>query len=160
MRRRLLAAVLWFAAAAVLALPAAAQPAATSSIAFSDRSLQIDGYLERGQQLELQRRWGEALAHYEEGLRQFPDENTLEKHFELARLHYDLGRRYADHSFSDSVSRMPAEKALDLYVQVLAKIETHYVEVKSWKDLVERGTSDLETALGEPVFLEREPAQG
>jgi len=136
-------------------VPAVAQPPAISSLAFSERSIQIDGYLQHGQELEVQRRWGEALAHYEEGLRQFPDENVLEKRFELARLHYDLGRRYADRSFAEHVSRMPAEKALELYLQVLLKIETHYVEQPAWKDLVERGTSDLETALGERVFLER-----
>jgi carboxyl-terminal processing protease len=154
-RRLLLAATLWFAASALLALPAPAQQPATSSLTFSERSLQVDSYLQRGQELEAKRRWGEALAHYEEGLRQFPEENVLEKRFELARLHYDLGRRYADRSFSENVSRMPAEKALDLYLQVLAKVETHYVEHPAWKDLVERGTSDLETALGEPVFLDR-----
>ena len=54
---------------------------------------------------------------------------------------------------------MPAEKALELYPQVLLKIETHYVEQPAWKDLVDRGTSDLETALGEPIFLRAEPAQ-
>ena len=78
----------------------------------------------------------------------------------MARLHYDLGRRYADRSFAASVSRMPAEKALELYLQVLLKIETHYVEQPAWKDLVERGTSDLETALSEPVFLERNLPSG
>ncbi len=156
MRRRLLAvAVLCFALFAVLGVPAAAQQQPASSLAFSERSLQVDGYLQRGQTLEVQRRWGEALAHYEEGLRQFPEENTLEKRFELARLHYDLGRRYADRSFAENVARMPAEKALDLYLQVLAKIETHYVQQPAWKDLVERGTWDLETALAEPVFLQR-----
>ena len=154
MRRWLLAAaVLCF--AAVLAVPAAAQQPATSTLAFTERSLEIDGYLQRGQELEGQRRWGEALAHYEEGLRQFPQDNALEKRFELARLHYDLGRRYADRSFAEHVARMPTEKALDLYLQVLLKIETHYVEQPAWKDLVDRGTSDLDTALGEPIFLER-----
>ena len=156
MRRRFLAAAaLWSAALAVLALPALAQRPTTSTIAFSERSIQIDGYVQRGQELEVQRRWGEALAHYEEGLRQFPEENVLEKRFELARLHYDLGRRYADRSFAEKVSRMSAEKALELYLQVLLKIETHYVELPAWKELVNRGTSDLETALSEPVFLER-----
>jgi len=154
MRRRLFAAaVLWF--AAVLTVPAVAQQPSTSSLAFSERSVRIDGYLQRGQELEVERRWGEALAHYEEGLRQFPEENVLEKRFELARLHYDLSRRYADRSFAENVSRMPAEKALELYLQVLLKIETHYVEQPAWKNLVDRGTSDLETALGEPVFLQR-----
>ncbi len=156
MRRRLVAAaLLCFAALAAGAQPTAAQQPAASSLVFSERSLEIDGYLQRGQELEVQRRWGEALAHYEEGLRQYPRDNVLEKRFEVARLHYDLGRRYADRSFSASVSRMPAEKALELYLQVLLKIETHYVERPTWKDLVDRGTSDLETALSEPVFLER-----
>ncbi len=164
-RRPLAAALLWFAVVAVLAAPGAAQRSsaqqpAASSLVFSDRSIQIDGYLQRGQELEVQRRWGEALAHYEEGLRQFPQENALERRFELARLHYDLGRRYADRSFAEHVSRMPAEKALELYLQVLLKIETHYVERPAWKDLVERGTSDLETALGEPVFLQRNLPNG
>ncbi len=156
MRRRLFAAsILWFAALAILAVPTLAQQPATSSLVFSERSVQIDGYVQRGQELEVQRRWGEALAHYEEGLREFPEENVLEKHFELARLHYDLGRRYADHSFAENVSRLPLEKALELYLQVLQKIETHYVEQPAWKDLVDRGTSDLDTALSEPVFLQR-----
>ncbi len=168
MRRRLLAAtVLWFATLTVLAVPGTVQRSmaqqlttSASTIAFSERSIQVDGYLQRGLEMEATRRWGEALAHYEEGLRQFPEENALEKRFELARLHYDLGRRYADRSFAEHVAQMRAEKALELYLQVLQKIETHYVEQPSWKDLVDRGTSDLETALGEPVFLERNLPSG
>ena len=82
MRRWLFAAaVLCF---ALLAVSVAAQQPATSTLAFTERSLEIDGYLQRGQELEGQRRRGEALAHYEEGLRQFPQDNSLEKHFELA----------------------------------------------------------------------------
>jgi carboxyl-terminal processing protease len=154
MRRLFAAGILFLAAAAFLAPLAAAQPT-NSSIAFSDRSILLDGYLQHGQELEVQRRWGEALAHYEEGLRRFPEENTLAKRFELARLHYDVGRRYADRSFGERVSKMPPQKAAELYLQVLSKIETNYVEQPAWKDLVDRGTSDLETALGEPIFLQR-----
>ena len=65
---------------------------------------------QRGQELEGRGRWGEALAHYEQGLRQFPEAGSLEKRFEMARLHYDLGRRYADRSFSERISHMPVEK--------------------------------------------------
>jgi carboxyl-terminal processing protease len=156
MRRTPFAAtLLWFAAIVLLAGPLAAQQTATSSLVFSEQSVEIDGYLQRGQELEGQRRWGEALAHYEEGLRHYPEAQPLEKRFELARLHYDLGRRYADRSFSERISRMRAETALDLYQQVLLKIQTHYVEQPVWKELVGRGTEDLRTALAEPIFLER-----
>ncbi len=156
MRRTPFAALLlWFAAIALSTGPMAAQQTATSSLVFSERSVEIDGYLQRGQELEDQRRWGEALAHYEQGLRQYPEADSLEKRFELARLHYDLGRRYADRSFSERVSRMEPEKALDLYQQVLLKIQTHYVEQPAWKEFVDRGTTDLQTALAETIFLER-----
>ena len=139
----------------VFARPLAAQHTTASSLAFNERSVEIDGYLQRGQELEGQRRWSEALAHYEQGLRQFPETGSLEKRFEMARLHYDLGRRYADRSFSERVSHMPVEKALELYQQVLLKIQTHYVEQPAWQDLVARGTTDLQTALSEPIFVER-----
>ena len=170
MRRTPFAAVLWLAVIAVFIGPLSAQnPAAQnptalnpapSAIGFSERSIAIDGYLQRGQELEGQHRWGEALAHYEQGLRQYPDTDSLEKRFELARLHYDLGRRYADRSFADRLSQLPAAKALEVYQQVLLKIQTHYVEQPVWKDLVARGTADLETALTEPIFLQRNMPNG
>ncbi len=126
-----------------------------SSITFTTRTLDIDNVLARGSSLESERRWGEALVQYEDALRLYPDELTLEKRFQLARLHYDLGRRYADRSFSDRMLHLPSARAIDLYGQVLAKIESHYVDQPSWKGLLERGTLDFETALGERTFIER-----
>jgi carboxyl-terminal processing protease len=141
-----LCAVLWIA-------PAAAQQGTTITI--SDRSREIVDTLQRGRQLELERRWGDALTHYEEAIRQHPDDASLQRRFELTRLHYDLGRRYADRSFCDALGHLPPAKALDAYSQVLLKIQTHYVEAPNWKELIERGTSNLEVALGEAVFAER-----
>jgi carboxyl-terminal processing protease len=156
MRQRVLPALAaLFLALAVFssAAPAFAQQAAPAASA--DRTAQLDDVLRRGYQLEAQRRWGEALAHYEDALRLFPQEPGLERRFELARLHYDLGRRYADRSYGDILVKLTRESALDLYSQVLAKIQTHYVEAPHWKELVERGTSNFELALGEPAFVER-----
>ncbi len=161
MRRTPFAAVLlWLATFAVYTAAAAAQQTPPSSLVFSQSSVEIDGCLQRGQELEGQHRWGEAVAHYEQGLRQHPDVGSLEKRFEVARLHYDLGRRYADRSFSERISRLPVEKTLQLYEQVLLKVQTHYVEQPAWKELVARGTLDLQTALAEPVFLERNLPSG
>ena len=137
-----------------LALPAVAQQGTVISISEPRGGAAAD-LLRGGTQLEQQRRWGEALAHYEEAIRQYPDDSTLHQHFDIARLHYDLERRYADQSFCDSVLRLSTERALELYSQVLLKIESHYVEVPQWKDLVERGSSNLEVALGEAVFANR-----
>lgn len=153
-RRHLAATAFWLAALVLLACtPTLAQQ--TTTISISNRSLQLDGLLRHGQELEAQRRWGEALAHYEEALRVYPDEGSLERRFELTRLHYDLGRRYADRSFSETLTRLTAERALELYGQVLLKVQSHYVEAPAWKVLVDRGTTDLELALNEPAFIER-----
>ena len=55
---------------------------------------------------------GEALAYYEDAVRQHPQDGNLQQRFDSARVHYDLQRRYADRSFRDSVSRLPFERAL------------------------------------------------
>jgi carboxyl-terminal processing protease len=119
----------------------------------------VDNLVRSGQQLEIERRWADALTHYEEALRQFPGEAMLQHRYDAARLHYDLQRRANDRSFREILGRMPQTQALDLYEQVLLKIEAHYVDSPNWQNLVERGTNDLEVALGEPVFVERNVPQ-
>jgi carboxyl-terminal processing protease len=155
-----LARVLVLAWAVVLALPAFAQnlspsTIAPTTIAISTRTRELDDLLQSGRQLELQRRWGDALSHYEEGLRRFPGEELLQSRYDTSRLHYDLQRRANDHSFRESLERMSSNQALDLYAQVLLMIEANYVDAPNWQNLVERGTNDLEIALGDRAFVER-----
>jgi carboxyl-terminal processing protease len=151
---------LTFTWAVLLALPASAQPPlpkaiAHTTIAISDRTREVDDLIRNGQQLELEHRWADALTHYEEGLRRFPDEAYLQRRYDVTRLHYDLGRRANDRSFRELLGRMPLNQALDLYTQVLLKIEAHYVDNPNWQNLVERGTNALDVAIGEPTFVER-----
>jgi len=133
--------------------PVVAQQGAT--IAVTSPSPDANDLVRQGRQLEIERRWAEALSHYEAAVRQFPQDSTLQRRLELSRLHYDMGRRYADRSFCDALGAMSVEKALDSYGQVLLKIEAHYVDEPNWKMLVERGTDDFEVALSEPAFVER-----
>ncbi len=139
--------------------PVTAQPSATAqpstTISISVGAIDVGNLLQRGRQLESERRWREALTHYEDAMRLFPGENSLQQRFDFSRLHYDLGRRYGDRSFCDSLAKLPSGTALDLYDQVLLKIQAHYVESLRWKELVERGTSNFEVALSEPAFIER-----
>ena len=148
LRRALLGAVLavlWLGSltAAQTLPPASTYPAEVSEL------------LRRGQQLELERRWGEAFSHYEEAVRQFPDDHGLKRRFDYARLHYDLTRRYDDRSYHELLGQLSFTQTLDLYAEVLLKIQAHYVEAPVWKELVERGTNMLEVALSEPTFLRR-----
>ncbi len=139
----------------VLLLGATALAQLPTTITISSRTQEVDDLLKRGRQLELERRWGDALTHYEEALRQFPADGVLQRRFDTARLHYDIQRRSLDRSFSETLTRLPLDRALDLYAQVLLKIDSHYVDTPDWKELIERGTNNLEIALSEPVFLER-----
>ena len=140
-------------------LTAAAYAQLPTTVTISDPRGEIDVLLQRGHQLEIERRWGEALAHYEDAVRQHPKELDLQRRFDAARLHYDIERRYADRSFHQSVAQLSTERALNLYAQVLLKIEAHYVEAPHWKELLDRGTGNLRVALGEPAFLDRNVPQ-
>ncbi|HEX3998140.1 MAG TPA: S41 family peptidase [Pirellulales bacterium] len=109
--------------------------------------------LVRGEKFEIERRWGEALSLYEEAYRSNPAASGLNQRIDLARIHYDLGRRYADASFRRSLTQLDENRALDLYSEVLNKVFSHYVVDPDWQHIVEHGTLDFEVALGEPMFL-------
>jgi carboxyl-terminal processing protease len=115
----------------------------------------IDGVLRKAQQFESQDRWGEALTIYEDALRDFPQDPTLGNKHNVAKIHYDLGRRYSDSSFLSTLNSVPQRQALNLYSEVLLKVETHYVTAPNWKAIVDRGTQDLQIALFETQFQNR-----
>ncbi len=108
--------------------------------------------LERGHELESQRRWGEALSHYEEALKEHPRRSDLRERLTLARIHYDLGRRYDDDTFTSSVKRLNEHSALELYGEVLRKIESHYFQKPDWQLLARRGVMNVDIALTEASF--------
>jgi carboxyl-terminal processing protease len=118
------------------------------------------GVLTKGEQLEKQRHWGEALTLYEDALREFPQDRALANHHVLARMHYDLGRRYGDGSFNKSVRGMSDKDALALYNEVLLKIHSHYVAEPNWQNLVQLGLQSLDVALEENPFVDKNLPRG
>ena len=131
---------------------AAPQSAATSGAA--DVHQDVAESLRQGRELEAQRRWSEALAFYEEALRRNPQQQPLEERLHLTRIHYDLAGRYGDPQFRDGIRTMGREKTLELYDEVLLKIQSHYVDPPHWQQLVDSGTASLMEALLDPLFLE------
>lgn len=115
---------------------------------------EVQEVLARGQVLESERKWGEALSVYEDALRQHPELAALHQRITVARMHLDLARRYTDVAFVQSVDRMTEQQALDLYGEVLQKIETNYVQQPSWRELVDRGATQIEVAVSEPAFAD------
>jgi carboxyl-terminal processing protease len=108
--------------------------------------------MDQGRRLEQSHRWGEALSHYEEALRKFPNEKRLLQRQDLAKLHYCLDRRYTDQSFLTSVDSLSAQQSLSLYLELLRKIDSHYVEDPPWKQIGSRGALALDLALIDPAF--------
>jgi carboxyl-terminal processing protease len=124
-----------------------------------DRATGRDGdlavVLERGSKLEQQRRWAEAMNHYEEALRMHPQRTDLSERLHVARKHYDVCRRYADSTFITLVGATRDRDALTIYDEVLTKVNTHFVQVPDWQDLFRRGTTQLLVACSEPPFKEK-----
>ncbi len=116
----------------------------------------IAGALEQGRTLESQRRWAEAFALYEDTARlnygqPLPE---LEARLDVAKMHFDIGRRYADSSFRKDAKSLSDTDALELYTDAATKLQSHYVQNPDWAALVTRGTNDLEIALHDQAFQE------
>jgi carboxyl-terminal processing protease len=112
----------------------------------------LSGVLAKGRELEASRRWGDALTHYEESLREHRDSAVLQQRHDLAKLHYSLERRYHDHSFLESISVLNRRQALSLYSELLQKTNSHYVHTPPWTLLAQRGMAALDVALLDPDF--------
>ena len=56
-------------------------------------------------------------------------------------------------SFRSVLLRLPREQAIDLYAEVLDRIQTHYVDPVPLEPLVRHGLDNLEVALRDPLFL-------
>jgi len=114
----------------------------------------LDDLLQQGMGLEAEQRWGEALTLYEDALRNYPQDHRLESRFLDSKIHYDLGRRFGDTSYRGSLHSLTFREALDLYGEVLLKIEANYVDAPQWHGLIAHGTRCLEIALYDPAFAQ------
>ena len=114
---------------------------------------------EKGARLERDRRWADALTHYEDANRHHPNQPDLVKKLTLARAHYDVCRRYSDSSFATTIASLTPQDAIGIYDEVLLKINTHYVHQPNWQELFNRGRTSLEVALTEAPFIEKNLAK-
>lgn len=139
-----------FGQAPTILQPASAEPVTIVPEALPSTALQA--VLEKGRQLESGSRWGEALSHYEDALREHRGNKMLRERHDFAKLHYSLDRRYHDRSFRKSITALSAQQALSLYSELLNKTNTHYVNSPSWQTLVSRGTRGIDIALTDAEF--------
>ena len=107
-----------------------------------------------GRDLEQSGRWGDALGLYQQFLRTHPVDKAIERRRSVARLHFDLERRYSDSSFTQTVATSETSAALTVYGEVLAKVQSYYVQTPNWAELASFGLTSLEIAMMDPEFRE------
>lgn len=130
----------------------AARPAEWSADATGNSVDAVDGVLQQGEKLEREGKWSDALSLYQTALKKSPDHQPLIQRRSLARIHYDLGRRYADTSFLNQIKRTAPLQAQNAYAEVLLKIQSYYVDTPDWDRLTRCGLMDLQVALHHAEF--------
>ena len=105
-----------------------------------------------GRDLEKDGRWGDALGLYQQFLRANPVDKNIQRRRSVARLHFDLERRYSDSSFISTIQTSETSSALNVYAEVLSKIQSYYVDTPNWSQLASFGLTSLEIAMMDPEF--------
>ena len=121
----------------------------------SDSRSAIDSLLRAGRQFETSHRWGEALAHYEDALKTHHQSAQLLERVTVAKIHFDLVRRYADRSFRDMLAKLSYDDAIALYSEILDKVNTHFVHQPNWRRIVAYGADNLDVATTDSAFVKK-----
>ncbi len=127
--------------------PAAAKPEASALPADPDEALR------RGLDLERKRNWMAAIRLYEDAVEQWPSRTDFTHRLRLCEMHFRIVRRYQDRSFREVLLKLSRERAMELFEELLDRIESHYVEPVGLDPIVRRGLDNLEVALRDPNFL-------
>jgi carboxyl-terminal processing protease len=109
--------------------------------------------LKLGLDLERKRDWTSAIRLYEDAVEHWPGRPDFTHRLRLCETHYRIVRRYQDRSFRDVLLKLSREKSLELYDELVERIQSHYVEPTALDNLVRRGLDNLEVALRDPNFL-------
>lgn len=135
------------------AVAAEAQTAQTVSTPQAADPIRLRSLIDEGKQLELDGRWGDALNHYQQALKVLPENPQIKTRRSIARIHFDLRRRYSDSRYVESLSRMGGANALNLYAEILLKIQSYYVDKPDWDNILRHGLACMEIALSDDQFV-------
>ncbi len=144
-------------AAPVLNSPARPVPAfaAPSNLTPVHIPSEVSRLLEEGKQLETQRRWIDALTHYEGAAKTYPSQSELQQRLSVAKAHYDVARRYGDVSFINAVHSLSQQQASQVYDEVLNKVQTYHFQQPNWDHLARRGFFQLDISLDDSNFVQK-----
>ena len=141
-----LAAVVWINA------PSTVSAADTSEVDISQFTTAREA-LQAGEKLETARQWVEAITHYEASLDRFEKDDDLTYALRRTRIHFGVDRRYSDRSFEEQLLSKGRAESLDLFEDILTRVQYEYVETVSVTRFVAHGTESLYMALKNERFL-------
>ena len=107
-----------------------------------------------GRELERTRKWIEAIEHYEKSAKAYPDDPEIGYGLRRSKIHFGIERRYSDKSFQQTLLAMSRSEAMALYDEIMAKVQTGYVDTVSSTSFVAHGTESLYLALADERFLQ------
>ncbi|MFO0910209.1 MAG: S41 family peptidase [Isosphaeraceae bacterium] len=128
-------------------------PTSPEKPSLADLADQPDAYLQRALGFERDRNWSSAIEVYDKALERWPDRSDLVHRRRLCDTHHRIVRRYQDQSFRNVLLRLPRDRAMQLYDELLERILTHYVDPVPLEPLLRRGLDNLEVALRDPNFI-------
>jgi carboxyl-terminal processing protease len=108
--------------------------------------------LRAGELLENNRQWVEAINLYEATLERFTDDEGLKYGLRRTRIHFGVDRRYSDRSFEEKLLTKGRAEALDLFEDILSRVQYEYVEPIKETRFVAHGTESLYMALKNDRF--------
>jgi carboxyl-terminal processing protease len=124
-----------------------ARPSATES------PQEPEALLQKALDHERQRNWTGAIELYDQAIELWPERTEFGHRRRLCETHYRIVRRYQDQSFRNVLLKLPRDRALALYDELIERIEYHYVDPVPLEPLVRKGLDNLEVALRDPTFL-------
>ena len=119
----------------------------------------LQAILKHADDMERAGKWSDVIKCYESAIKDFPADSALTDRLVSARMHHDIARRYRDSSFIRDQLQLTPRRALDVYTEVLNKIETYYVERPQWSTVVKRGLRQIDEAFEEPLFRKHHPTK-
>ena len=108
-----------------------------------------------GNELRTERRWAEAIEHYDKSLKTWPDNESFQSGLRQSRRHFSIDRRYADKSFQDRLLPLSQLDSMTYFDDMLEKVRRYYVDTVTPTNVLAHGTESLYFALANEKFLHR-----
>ena len=128
------------------------RPAPIVNNAPTKSTADLEAAISKGQALEVDGRWVEALSHYDDAVREFPESQALRTRRTLAHIHVDIDRRLADSSYTQFLTLTSQDQGMSMYQEICLKVKSHYVHNPNWMRIAWRGTASLDVAVTKPAF--------